>query len=255
MTLSFPFEHLIATTQDWPSPGVLFRDISPLLAQRFPETIDALAGLLIEQDKNNLPPTGAPYFPSPSQGEGRVGDINAPHPNPLPVSPHYPPLSGGEVRGGGERGLSGIDAFAGVDARGFIFAAALAQKFGKNLVMIRKGGKLPPPSLRETCTLEYGTATFEMKPAVPVPPQPPLAGGKKKKDSPPSQGGVGEGQRPPRIIILDDVLATGGTLRAAADLCARAGYDVVGLATLINLAFLNDFEWRGLRVGAVIRYD
>ncbi len=175
MPHAFKYEHLIATTPDWPEPGVLFRDISPLLAQRFPETIEALTQV---------------------------------------ITPHD------------------IDAFAGVDARGFIFAAALAQKFGKNFVMVRKGGKLPPPSLRESCTLEYGTATFEMKPATPKP----------------------DGTAP-RIVILDDVLATGGTLRAAADLCARAGYNVVGLATLINLKFLNDFEWKGLKVKAVVEYE
>lgn len=212
MPHAFAYEHLIATTQDWPSPGVLFRDISPLLAQRFPETIEALAHV---------------------------------------ISPH------------------GIDAFAGVDARGFIFASALAQKFGKNLVMIRKGGKLPPPSLQESCTLEYGTATFELKPAVPIEQScHPREGGDPSCSITnadqwiPASAGMTPGisgkdnkSRAPRIIILDDVLATGGTLRAAADLCARAGYDVVGLATLINLAFLNDFEWNGLKVNAVVRYE
>ncbi len=207
MPHAFPFEHLIATTQDWPTQGVLFRDISPLLAQRFPETIEAMAQCVI--------PAPGPAQ-SAARGQAPAGISQA---------------SGGAGLRRGDT-LSDIDAFAGVDARGFIFAAALAQKFGKNLVMIRKGGKLPPPSLHESCTLEYGTATFELKPAIPKP----------------------DGSAP-RIIILDDVLATGGTLRAAADLCARAGYDVVGLAVLINLAFLNNFEWRGLRVKAVVTYE
>lgn len=249
MPHAFKYEHLIATTQDWPEPGVLFRDISPLLAQRFPETIDALADLIINVHPQDAPPIPSPftppYFPpyggdKGGQGEGRVGD------------------------------LSHIDAFAGVDARGFIFAAALAQKFGKNFVMVRKGGKLPPPSLRESCTLEYGTATFEMKSATLIDTSVgkeqchPREGGDPENNSnwiPAFAGMTADGlvqhnkSRAPRIVILDDVLATGGTLRAAADLCARAGYEVVGLATLVNLKFLNDFEWNGLKVNAVVEYE
>lgn len=174
----FPYEHLIATTPDWPVAGVLFRDISPLLAQKFPETIGALAGLFTPDEVDK------------------------------------------------------IDAFAGVDARGFIFAAALAQKFGKNLVIVRKGGKLPPPSHQESYALEYGSATLELKPATKI-----------------------DG-RAPRIVILDDVLATGGTLSAAANLCAAAGYNVVGLTTLIDLKFLSgDYAWRGLKPRAVVTYE
>ncbi len=211
MPHAFKYAHLIATTKDWPEPGVLFRDISPLLAQRFPETIEALADVIMKMD----------VIPAKAGIQQKESG---------------PQLS---------LGLQHVDAFAGVDARGFIFASALAQKFGKNFVMVRKGGKLPPPSLRESCTLEYGTATFELKPATSI-------------IIPPSQGGAGGGQgetRAPRIVILDDVLATGGTLRAAADLCERAGYNVVGLATLINLKFLNDFEWNGLKVKAVVEYE
>jgi adenine phosphoribosyltransferase len=172
----FAYTHLIAETPDWPVTGVLFRDISPLFAQKFPETIDALAGVLATDD------------------------------------------------------IARVDAFAGVDARGFIFAAALAQKFKKNMVMIRKSGKLPPPSMSESYALEYGSATLELKPAAPI-----------------------DG-RAPRVIVLDDVLATGGTFKAAADLCANAGYDVISLATLINLSFLNTFEWRGIKPRALITY-
>lgn len=173
---SFPYQDLIEQTPDWPKPGVLFRDISPLLAQKFNETMDAMGALFTDEE------------------------------------------------------LAAVDAFAGVDARGFIFASALAQKYGKNLVIVRKGGKLPPPSHQESYALEYGSAVIEMKPAVTI------------------QG------RAPRVMILDDVLATGGTFKAAADLCARAGYNVMGLAVLINLAFLNAFEWNGLKPRAVITY-
>lgn len=164
-------EALIAVTPDWPTPGVTFRDISPLLSQRFPDVIDAMGKLFTPQE------------------------------------------------------LAAVDAFAGVDARGFVFASALAAAHGKNMVMIRKGGKLPPPSIQQNCVLEYGTATLELKPGV---------------------GG--------NIILLDDVLATGGTLAASADLCAKAGYTITGIATLIDLQFLNDFAWRGLRCRSVFQY-
>lgn len=174
---SFPYQDLIAQTPDWPKPGVLFRDISPLLAQKFNETIDAMGALFTDEE------------------------------------------------------LAAVDAFVGVDARGFIFASALAQKYGKNLVIVRKGGKLPPPSHQESYALEYGSAVIEMKPAITI------------------QG------RAPRVIILDDVLATGGTFKAAADLCACAGYDVIALGTLIDLKFLNDFSWNGQRVRSVIQYE
>lgn len=172
MPLPFAYEHLIATTPDWPQPGVLFRDISPLLRERFTETIDALAGLFTPDE------------------------------------------------------IKHTDAFVGIDARGFIFASALAQKFNKGMVMVRKGGKLPPPSHQQTYTLEYGTATLELKP------------------------GTG------KVIVLDDVLATGGTLTAAADLCAAAGYNVTALATLIDLKFLSgDFTWRNIQPRAVVVYS
>lgn len=202
--MTFPYEHLIATTPDWPVAGVLFRDISPLLAQKFPETIEALAQLLF--------PTSEHCRPDESRDLQTIGDS-------------------GFRRNDTIMTIDQIDAFAGVDARGFIFAAALAQKFSKNLVIVRKGGKLPPPSHQQSYALEYGSATLELKPATPI------------------------NGRAPRIVILDDVLATGGTLTAAADLCATAGYDVVDLATLIDLKFLSgDFNWRGIKPRAVITY-
>lgn len=118
-----------------------------------------------------------------------------------------------------------LSAFVGLDARGFIFAPAMAVQTGKGFVMARKGGKLPEPLFSTRYELEYGTAELAIKP--------------------------GSG----KVVIVDDVLATGGTLKAAADLCEQAGYEVTGFTTLINLTFLNDFEWRGIKARSVLHYD
>jgi adenine phosphoribosyltransferase len=120
---------------------------------------------------------------------------------------------------------SQIDGLAGIESRGFVLAAALATLHDKGLVMVRKFGKLPPPTVRESYDLEYGTDALEIKP--------------------------GSG----RLLLVDDVLATGGTMRAAANLCAGAGYELVGLIALIDLRLKTDFAWRSLRVRSVIQYD
>jgi adenine phosphoribosyltransferase len=98
--------------------------------------------------------------------------------------------------------------WVGIDSRGFIFASALANKFG-GLIMCRKKGKLPPPTISETYTLEYGEDTLEIQP--------------------------GKGT----VIIVDDVYATGGTMSAAEKLCEKAGYTVIDKLVLIDLIFLH----------------
>ena len=139
---------------DFPEPGVLFKDITPLLADRdaFAQVITALAALAPD-----------------------------------------------------------VDLVAGIEARGFLFAGAIAAQFGCGLVPVRKAGKLPPPTVHRAYRLEYGTAEIE----VPV--------------------HVLEGKR---VLLVDDVLATGGTMRAAAELITEAGGTVVALGVVLELSFL-----------------
>jgi adenine phosphoribosyltransferase len=142
---------------DFPQPGILFKDIVPLLADRT-TFIAAIAGLA-----------------------------------------------------GFAAGVWPVDLVAGVEARGFIFAAALARELGVGFVPVRKAGKLPPPTLRQPYQLEYGTAEVE----VPMD----VVGGR-------------------RVFVVDDVLATGGTLEAAIALLGQAGATVVGIGVLLELGFL-----------------
>ena len=107
----------------------------------------------------------------------------------------------------------GADLVAGVDARGFLLGGAVAIKLGIGVLAVRKGGKLPPPVHSETYTLEYGTATLEV----------------------PADGIQLSGRS---IMIIDDVLATGGTLAATAQLLRHAGAEVTGAAVVLELAAL-----------------
>jgi adenine phosphoribosyltransferase len=147
---------LLRDVPDFPKPGIVFKDITPLLADAdaFDAVIHALAA-------------AAPQ---------------------------------------------GADLVAGVEARGFLIAGALARQLGCGLVPVRKAGKLPPPTLRRSYDLEYGSAEIEVP------------------------AGLLEGKR---VVLVDDVLATGGTLRAAAELLADAGATVVALAVILELSFLN----------------
>jgi adenine phosphoribosyltransferase len=108
---------------------------------------------------------------------------------------------------------SGADLVAGVDARGFLLGGAVATRLGIGVLAVRKGGKLPPPVHSETYTLEYGTATLEV----------------------PADGLDIAGRK---IMIIDDVLATGGTLAATARLLTAAGATLVGAAVVLELAAL-----------------
>jgi adenine phosphoribosyltransferase len=140
---------------DFPKPGIVFKDITPLLA-------DADAFAMVVRELSAVAPD--------------------------------------------------VDIVAGIEARGFLLAGAIAGRLGRGLVPVRKAGKLPPPTLRASYDLEYGSAEIEVVPD--------LIDGK-------------------RVLLVDDVLATGGTMRASAELITRAGGTVVALAVILELAFLH----------------
>jgi adenine phosphoribosyltransferase len=110
-------------------------------------------------------------------------------------------------------GRGNVDKVVGIEARGFILASPVAYHFGAGFVPVRKSGKLPYETESEDYTLEYGTETLEIHADAFTP---------------------GE-----RVLIVDDVLATGGTARATARLVERLGAKVLGIACLIELGFLN----------------
>jgi adenine phosphoribosyltransferase len=113
-------------------------------------------------------------------------------------------------------GRGSIDKVVGIEARGFILAAPVAYHFGAGFVAVRKKGKLPAATYEATYDLEYGTATLEVH-----------------------RDAFSEGDR---VVIVDDVLATGGTARAAIELVERAGGRVIGVSVLIELEFLHGRE-------------
>lgn len=108
----------------------------------------------------------------------------------------------------------GADLVAGLDARGFLLAAAVATRLDLGVLAVRKGGKLPPPVHRESYRLEYGTAALEI----------------------PAEGITLLGRR---VVIVDDVLATGGTVAAARRLLERCGATVQAAAVVLELAALD----------------
>jgi adenine phosphoribosyltransferase len=109
-------------------------------------------------------------------------------------------------------GRGNVDKVVGIEARGFILASPVAYHFGAGFVPVRKQGKLPSETVAEEYSLEYGTATLEIH-----------------------VDAVSPGER---VLIVDDVLATGGTAKATASLVERIGGKVCGIACLIELDFL-----------------
>ena len=151
---------LIRDVPDYPAPGVVFKDITPLLGDHaaFAAIVSAMA----------------------SEG-ARLGE-------------------------------GSIDVVVGIEARGFILAAPVALALGAGFVPARKPGKLPGPTYDVSYTLEYGTGTLHVH-------QDALAPGT-------------------RVLVVDDVLATGGSVAATADLVARSGAEMMGACVLMELGFL-----------------
>lgn len=122
-----------------------------------------------------------------------------------------------------------IDVIVGIDARGFILAAALAYKLKTSLAIIRKKGKLPWKTISRDYTLEYATNTIEMH-----------------KDA------IKPGQK---VLLVDDVLATGGTMSATCEIVRELKGEIIGISFLIILDFLKGEErLRGYKVHTLIRY-
>jgi adenine phosphoribosyltransferase len=155
-------ERLVRDVPDFPEPGIVFKDITPLLADHdaFTATIEALASA-----------------------------------------------------GRDAQGAPCVDKVLGMEARGFILAAPVALALGAGFVPVRKAGKLPADTHAVSYSLEYGEAVLELH-----------------RDS------VAPGER---VLLVDDVLATGGTLAATRDLVGLCGGEIVGVAVLMELGFLD----------------
>ncbi len=153
---------LIRDVPDFPQPGVVFKDIAPLLADHkaFTTVVNALA-----------------------------------------------------ETGCDDSGAVVVDKVVGIEARGFILAAPVALALGTGFVPVRKQGKLPGPTYTQSYALEYGEATLEVQ-----------------------QDAFAEGDR---VLVIDDVLATGGTVDATASLIERASATVTSVTVLIELSFLS----------------
>ena len=109
-----------------------------------------------------------------------------------------------------------VDVFAGIESRGFILACALAQKYNKGMVLLRKAGKLPGKTVKVSYTIEYGKAQMEIQKSAL--------------------------EKNERVVICDDLLATGGTAKAAANLVKKLDALIVGFAFIIELSELKGIE-------------
>lgn len=154
-------DRLIADVPDFPEPGIVFKDITPLLADH--DGLSAVTEALASAGRD-------------------------------------------------ETGRSAVDLVVGMESRGFILGAPVALSLGVGFVPVRKAGKLPREAHAVTYDLEYGTATLEIH-----------------------QDAVQRGQR---VLLVDDVLATGGTAAATVDLVSRCGGTTHGVAVLMELGFL-----------------
>jgi adenine phosphoribosyltransferase len=121
------------------------------------------------------------------------------------------------------------DLLVGIESRGFLVAAPLAYALGCGFAMVRKKGKLPGPTARYTYDLEYGSDTIELQ-----------------------QDAIAAGQR---VVVLDDLIATGGTLQAAIELVRRQGGSIEAAACIIELTFLGGRQRIGVPLTAMIAYD
>ena len=121
------------------------------------------------------------------------------------------------------------DLVAGVESRGFLIAAPLALKLGCGFIMLRKRGKLPGPTIGLDYALEYGTDRIEIQADAVIPGQ--------------------------RVVVVDDLLATGGTMAAGIELLRKVGAEVPAAATLIELTFLNGRKRLDVPVETLIAYE
>ena len=121
------------------------------------------------------------------------------------------------------------DYWIGIDSRGYLFSSGLATYFGGGVVCARKEGKTPGQFVKKTYDLEYGNATLELQPW---------------------NGTNGMN----KVVIVDDVLATGGTLKATCELAETAGYEVVGSLVLIDLKYVPRVKDFDLEVESIVTY-
>ena len=160
----------ITDVPDFPKKGVVFKDISPLLREKFPELINYLHSLI---------------------------------------------------------SWDNVDCIVGIESRGFIIGGALAQRANVGFVPMRKSGKLPPPIVAQSYSLEYGTDTLEIK----------------------------LNHTSSQVLLVDDILATGGTLKAAMKLCQQARYNIWDILVIINLRFLNKMVEKGVSIKSALEIN